>query len=202
MRLSKAKQKLLLLAVLFCVSGALEGITDQTGYQNGYLISATAGDEDRAAFQVLGEFRVVVANILWSKVVDHYHHQYMATGGDWSKNKALLPILHTITELDPHFVAAYALMGGTILPRTGQNALAVTTLNEGIKNNPNSWELYRESALLFAIELNDPTKALAMAKNGLSHSNDEFSKNLMTRMCRTLAKRVEKGNSNSTKTSS
>ena len=75
-----------------------------------------------ALAQAGGEFRIVAANLLWSKVVDHYHHQYLADGGDWSKNESLLPLLHTITVLDPHFVQAYEVMGGAILPRTGRVA--------------------------------------------------------------------------------
>ena len=132
----------------------------------------------------------MAANLLWAKVVDHYHHQYLATGGDWSKNQSLLPLLRTITLLDPHFVQAYEIMGGTILPRTGHLQRGEQVLKQGIAQNPNEWELYREMAMLLSYTEHRPAEALPYAEKGLTLADDDFSRHLMTKLTHTLRDRI------------
>lgn len=181
--------------MLLCVAGTFESIQQPTGIAKGYLVSGQ--DQNNAAIQAAGEFRVVAANILWAKVVDHYHHQYMAQGGDWETNESLLPLLQTIIRLDPHFVEAYELMGGTILPRTGRFEQGKTVLAEGIKNNPYDWEIYREMAMLYAWRGHQPDAALPYAKAGLAQADDDFSKRLMATLCNTLQNRIREEQSGS-----
>lgn len=180
-------------AALLCVSGAMETISQPTAVAKGYLVGAKS--HDASVLQAAGEFRIVAANIIWSKVVDHYHHAYMAGGGDWEKNQSLLPLLQTIIDLDPHFVEAYELMGGTILPKTGRFDQGKQVLAEGIKNNPYDWEMYREMAMLYAWDGREPEKALPYAEAGLVQANDDFSRRLMSRLCNTLKSRVKERNS-------
>ena len=189
----------LLLCLLFFGLAALsESALQPAGEARGYLITAAGAGKDAALSQAAGEFRIVAANLLWSKVVDHYHHQFMAQGGDWSKNESLLPLLKTIIMLDPHFTQAYQLMGGTILPRTGRLAEGERVLALGIKNNPNDWETYREMAILYAWTERHPAQALPYARAALAQvdagyarrqmSQDDYlyAHNLMGRLCRTL----------------
>ena len=170
----------------FALAGTFESASERTGLTNGYLVTSAAQGRSAALAQAGGEFRIVAANLLWSKVVDHYHHQYLADGGDWSKNESLLPLLHTITVLDPHFVQAYEVMGGAILPRTGRVAEGERVLTEGLRHNPNDWELYREMAMLLSYTEHKPKEALPYAEKGLKYADDDFSQNLMTKLCRTL----------------
>ncbi len=117
----------------------------------------------------------------------------MAQGGDWSKNESLLPLLQTIITLDPHFVQAYALMGGAILPRTGHVPEAEKVLSQGIARNTGDaqeWELCREMAMLLAATEHKPARALPYAERGLSLANDDFSRNLMTKLTHTLRDQV------------
>jgi len=178
----------LLCGALLTGAACFQTASEPVGIAQGYL--APSGDKNAALVQAAGEFRIVAANILWAKVVDHYHHQYMADGGDWSKNASLLPLLQTITTLDPHFVEAYELMGGTILPRLGRVTEAQSVLERGIKNNPYDWEMYREMAMLYAWTQHRPQEALPYAQAGLAQADDDFSRRLMTKLCHTLHRQI------------
>jgi hypothetical protein len=176
----------LLCVGLFTAAGCFESISEASGRAQGYLVTTAAEGKNAAVAQAAGEFRIVIANLLWNKVIDHYHHQFMAQGGDWSKNVSLLPILQTIITLDPHFVQAYELMGGAILPKTGHVAEGERVLADGLKHNPNQWEMYREMAMLLSFTEHKPAKALPYAEQGLRCANDDFSVHLMTKLCHTL----------------
>jgi len=180
----------LLFLGLMAAAGGLEAASQRTGLSEGYLVTSAAQGKNAALAQAGGEFRIIAANLLWSKVVDHYHHQYMATGGDWSKNESLLPLLQTIITLDPHFVQAYEIMGGTILPRTGHLQRGEEMLKQGIARNPNEWELYRELAMLLSYTKHRPAEALPYAVRGLAEANDDFSRHLMTKLTHTLRDRI------------
>jgi len=179
---------LLLCGALFAGAACFQTASEPAGVAQGYL--APSKDKNAALVQAAGEFRIVAANVLWAKVVDHYHHQYMADGGDWSKNASLLPLLQAITALDPHFAEAFELMGGTILPRLGRVAEGQAVLERGIENNPNDWELYREMAMLYAWTEHRPHEALPYAQKGLAQADDDFSRRLMTTLCRTLRRQI------------
>lgn len=179
---------LVLCGLMLALAGGFESASQQIGVSHGYL--ATSRDKNEAVAEAAGEFRIVAANLLWDRVVDHYHHQYMAQGGDWEKNKSLLPLLQTIITLDPHFVEAYQLMGGTILPRIGRVKEGQAVLAQGIKNNPYDWEMYREMAMLYAWTEKQPAAALPYAQAGLAQADDDFSRRLMARLCQTLQERV------------
>lgn len=177
---------LCLCAGFLTLASGFEAASQETGRTQGYLVTSAAQGREAAVAQAAGEFRIVAANLLWSKVIDHYHHQYLATGGDWSKNESLLPLLQAIITLDPHFVQAYEIMGGAILPRTGRVAEGERVLEAGLKANPNEWELYREMAMLLSYTEHRPAEALPYAEAGLAQANDDFSRTLMTKLCRTL----------------
>ena len=186
----RALPSVLLCLGLFGLAGGFENASEKAGLDNGYLVTSAAQGRSAALAQAGGEFRIVAANLLWSKVVDHYHHQYLAEGGDWSKNESLLPLLQTITVLDPHFVQAYEVMGGAILPHTGRVAEGEKVLSEGLRHNPKDWELYREMAMLLSYTEHKPAAALPFAEKGRQCADDDFSQNLMTRLCRTLKRDI------------
>ena len=186
----RALPSALLCLGLFGIAGGFESASEKAGLDNGYLVTSAAQGRSAALAQAGGEFRIVAANLLWSKAVDHYHHQYLADGGDWSKNESLLPLLQTITVLDPHFVQAYEVMGGAILPHTGRVAEGERVLAEGLRHNPKDWELYREMAMLLSYTEHKPAAALPFAEKGLQCADDDFSQNLMTKLCRTLKRDI------------
>ena len=178
-------------AVLLCLgfffaAGTLEQLSQADGQAQGYLVSTASAGRNAALAQAGGEFRIAAANLIWDKVIDHYHHQFMAQGGDWAKNESLLPMLQLIITLDPHFTQAYQLMGGAILPRTGRIAEGQRVLAEGIRHNPNDWEMDREMAMLLSYTEHQPAAALPYAQAGLKNADDDFSIHLMTKLCHTL----------------
>jgi len=178
---------------LFTVAGHFESASQNSGLAQGYLVTAASQGKNAALAQAGGEFRVVAANLLWDKVVDHYHHQFLADGGDWAKNESLLPLLQAIITLDPHFVQAYEVMGGAILPRTGHVTEGEKVIAAGLKSNPNEWELYREMAMLLSYTEHKPKQALPYAEKGLAQAPDGFSRKLMTKLCHTLRDEARSG---------
>ena len=182
----KSLPAFLLCLGFFTAAGTVESLSEPAGQAQGYLVTTASDGKNAALAQAGGEFRVAAANIIWDKVIDHYHHQFMAQGGDWAKNESLLPMLQLIITLDPHFTQAYQLMGGTILPRTGHLAEGEKVLADGIQHNPNDWEMDREMALLLSATEHHPAAALPYAEAGLKNADDDFSVHLMTRLCHTL----------------
>ena len=174
----------------FILAGSLESASEPMGRRQGYLVTTAGQGRNAALAQAGGEFRVVAANLLWSKVVDHYHHQYMAQGGNWAKNASLLPLLQTIITLDPHFVQAYQVMGAAILPHIGEAERGEKVLADGIAHNPNSWELYRDMAITLSWSLHYPKQALPYAEKGLACADDDFSRNILTKLCKTLKSQI------------
>lgn len=187
----KGGRAMLVALTLFTIAGSFETLSEPSALRQGYLVSSLQSDQNGALTQASGEFRIVAANLLWSKVLDHYHHQYMADGGSWNKNENLLPLLKTIITLDPHFSEAYQIMGYSILPSLGREAEGKAILARGIKSNPNDWELYRDMAMLCAVQEKRPDTALPFAEAGLRCANDDFSKQLMSKLCVTLQGRVK-----------
>ncbi len=185
-RWRKSLPGLLLCLGCFTAAGMFESLSQPSGQAQGYLVSSADAGKSAALAQAGGEFRIAAANLIWDKVIDHYHHQYMAQGGDWAKNESLLPMLQLIITLDPHFTQAYQLMGGAILPRTGHFAEGENVLRDGIKHNPNDWEMDREMAMLLSYTEKNPAAALPYAEAGLKNADDEFSVHLMTKLCHTL----------------
>ena len=175
---------------LLTAAGSFESASEPAGLAQGYLVTSANQGKNAALAEAGGEFRIVAANLLWSKVVDHYHHQYLATGGEWDKNESLLPLLQTIIVLDPHFVQAYQIMGAAILPHTGKIEQGKKVLADGIAHNPNSWELNRDMAMLLSWDQHYPAQALPYAEKGLQCSDDDFSRNLMTKLCHTLHQQI------------
>ena len=189
----KSLPSVLLCAGFFALAGTFESLSQASGLKQGYLVSSADAGKNAALAQAGGEFRIAAANLIWDKVIDHYHHQYMAQGGDWSKNESLLPLLQTIITLDPHFVQAYEIMGGAILPRTGRTSEGEKVLLQGIARNTadaQEWELCREMAMVLAVNEHKPSEALPYAVKGLALANDDFSRNLMTKLTHTLRDRV------------
>lgn len=99
-----------------------------------------------AVIAAMGGFRTLAADLLWLKA-EHVWH-----GGNWW---ALLPIMDTITKLDPHFLMAWRVYGWhcaynlaiestTIVDRRYWLQKGLDVLEQGVQANPKSWEIYFE----------------------------------------------------------
>jgi len=151
-----------------------------------------APKEDSAVWALAGEFRTVAANLLWIKA-ENYHHEFVEHGGQWNKNKDLLPLIRLITDLDPHFVEAY--LTGSWMLATGLDRPkeAVRFLREGISNNPRSPELYEELGTLYARRLQDPEKAVRCLEKALSLATDRWERRKLERFLRTVRQMCAEG---------
>jgi hypothetical protein len=172
--------------VLLLTAGSLDASITPTGIAAGYLMSSDGNTPSLdAVSHAACEFRIVAANILWIKVVDHYHHQFMAKGGAWNRNTALMPYLRMIVWLDPHFVPAYE-VGGSILAATHRYRECDEYLDSGTRNNVDSWQLYYDRAMLRAWYLQEPRQALPFAQHALECSTDPFYSRRIVRFVQTL----------------
>jgi len=171
----------------FLLANVAQQSLTSTGVREGYLAdSGTANAPSMVAVaHAAGEFRIAAANILWLNVVDHYHHQYIAQGGDWSRNKSVLPLINMIVILDPHFVQAYD-VGSLELCQLDRVADAKAFLAQGVTDNPSDWSLVYDQAMMYAWYEDSAAKALPYAEKADSLATDPFDKHRLNMLVRTL----------------
>lgn len=99
------------------------------------------------AANLAGQFRTVIANLLWMKA-DRYHHEYMEHNGQWAKDSDILPLMRLVTLFDPHFTQAYSAGAWMLGLYLGKPGPARSYLAEGIRNNPRSSDLHETMGLL------------------------------------------------------
>lgn len=170
---------------LLALSSLFQWQLSGAGVRLGYMGDVNGRPSQSAVAHAAGEFRIVAANIIWLKIVDHYHHQYLAQGGSFATNTALIPYLRMITWLDPHFTEAYD-VGGLIMAQTKQYATADRFLKEGIANNPNNWLLNYDVAMNHAWFQKDYAAALPYAEHARDLADDPFDKHRLSLFCNTL----------------
>lgn len=141
-------------------------------------------DRNSVAVALAGEFRVVFANLLWIKA-DEYHHEYIAHGGDWTKNQDALGLDRLVTKFDPHFEEAYA-AGERLMVGLGKLAEARAFLEEGVTNNPNSMMLHDEYGTLLAAHLKEYDKSLFHLKRAYLLSKDDWDRRRLKRLIHTV----------------
>ena len=182
-----AKSILTTIAVAFLLIGAtLQSRFTPTALSQGYVAGGPASSESNVALaHAAGEFRVVIANILWLNIVDHYHHQYMAQGHSWTTDIELLPMLNLITNLDPHFVQAYEVSSAILMHLHRVNE-ASAMLVKASNNNPTEWVLPYDTAMMYAWYLKDPRSALPYAVKARYLATDPFYQRMVDRLVNTL----------------
>lgn len=173
-------------ALLIAAASSTESAFTPVGVSQGYLARSEADQPSaQAAAHALGEFRIVASNLIWLNVVDRYHHEYMEQGGNWQTNGSLLPFLKIITWLDPHFIQAYdvagAILSGLQRYDEGQKFLA-----DGIRNNPESWQLYYDVAMLHAWYRRDARSALPYARRAYELASDPYDRRRLRLLVKTL----------------
>jgi hypothetical protein len=174
----------------FCLlSGLADRALTPAGVKAGYLASAQTPSAIALA-HAAGEFRITAANIIWLNVVDLYHHQFMAQGGDWSRDQDILPLLHIITVLDPQFVQAYD-VGQLVLCRLGRTDEAAEMIRSGLVANPTSSDLYYDMALVEAWYRDDAKDSLPYAEQAEAVETDPFFKHRYHMFCNTIRRDIK-----------
>lgn len=141
---------------------------------------------------MLGQFRTVAANLLWIKA-DDYHHEFLETNPHWSQNEEILPLMRMITWLDPNFVQAYTAgswMLGIYMEKPDQG---MEFLEEGIRNNPNSSEIYETKALMVWRTQGDIRAALKELKKAEALATNRFDKDRLGESVRTVEAQIASG---------
>jgi tetratricopeptide (TPR) repeat protein len=95
-------------------------------------------------------FHSLLADVYWLRVIQYVGgkvnnapaNQPMS---EWGMD-ALLPLLDVVTELDPHYVAAYR-FGATFLPECAPRE-AAGFVERGLRENPDIWQLYLDLGYL------------------------------------------------------
>lgn len=102
--------------------------------------------------------REVAASLLWLKIEDYFHS---------GEHEKIAPLIRIITWLDPHFIEAYS-SGAWQLAWNSEDWRLIPSaeefLKEGIKNNPDKYELYADMGWLYYDKVKDYEKAIEWYK--------------------------------------
>lgn len=116
----------------------------------------------------------LMADIYWTRVVQYFGSKHAAHAKQY---KLLAPLLDITTSLDPHLIVAYR-FGSTFLAQNppegaGEPNKAVELIERGIRENPDTWQLYFELGFLQYMELHDPAAAANAFERGaqIPHSH-------------------------------
>ena len=109
----------------------------------------------------------LMADIYWTRAVQYFGGKHRAQAKQYL---LLAPLLDITTSLDPHLIVAYQ-FGSTFLAQeppegAGQPEKAVELIERGIRENPDTWQLYYELGFLQYMELNDPASAARTFERG------------------------------------
>jgi len=123
----------------------------------------------------LGQIRGLAADFLWLRV-DEYQHRRRIVGGDLLRqdDEALMPLVRLITWLDPHFVDAYALGGQWLAFHFNRPHEAVAFYEEGIRNNPQDFDLHNGAAWVYWRWLHQYPRATALAREAADLAPDDL----------------------------
>lgn len=109
----------------------------------------------------------LVADIYWTRVIQYFGAKHRAKAQQY---QLLAPLLDITTTLDPHLIVAFQ-FGSTFLAQkppegAGQPEQAVQLIERGIRENPDTWQLYYELGFLQYMELHDPAAAARTFERG------------------------------------
>lgn len=117
-------------------------------------------------------FRQVIAGLLWVRADSFFH------SGNYD---AILPMIRMITWLDPNWLDPYATGAWHITynftdtdQRSDRRYLpaGVALLNEGIENNPDIYDMYKEKGWLYYDKIKDYEKSAEAYEGGMKHNPD------------------------------
>jgi hypothetical protein len=109
----------------------------------------------------------LMADLYWTRAVQYFGSKHAVHSRQY---KLLAPLLDITTTLDPHLVVAYR-FGSTFLAQkppegAGDPQKAVELIERGIRENPDTWQLYFELGFLEYMELHDPAAAANAFERG------------------------------------
>ena len=102
-----------------------------------------------------------------------YIHQHRHLHG--KEEREIIPWLYYSVKLNPHNVKAYVIGGYWIGSRLGRVDEALKFLNEGLKHNPDTWEIYSEVGSLYFHQKQDYQQAIKFFSKAVSFMTDDNS---------------------------
>jgi len=114
-----------------------------------------------AVIAALGGFRTVAADLLWLRAERAWD------GGSWW---AIVPLLDTVTQLDPHFILAWKVYGWhcaynlnveseTLVDKRYWLQRGLNVLEKAVEANPDRWEMYFELGWTYYDRAHEPYRA-------------------------------------------
>ena len=109
----------------------------------------------------------LAADIYWTRAVQYFGEKHRARSNQYH---LLAPLLDITTTLDPHLIVAYQ-FGSVFLAQkppegAGDPGKAVELIEKGIRENPDTWQLYYELGFLQYMELHDEAAAARTFERG------------------------------------
>jgi len=102
----------------------------------------------------------LLADVYWTRAVQYFGARHYLGSHDY---ELLAPLLEITTGLDPHLTVAYEFGANFLAPQppygAGMPQQAIQLVNEGIRDNPNVWNLYYNLGFIYYTELKDYPKA-------------------------------------------
>ncbi len=121
---------------------------------------------------LIGGIRNTIANLLWLKI-DLYHHSWEWSGKHWANNQNLMMLYRIVTYLNPKFDKAYAQGGFHLSTNLKKKEEGIKFLKEGLKNNPNSYEINFELGYEYFFGFADYKNALEHFRKAVLLTEDE-----------------------------
>ncbi|MDD3626985.1 MAG: hypothetical protein PHV06_06660 [bacterium] len=139
--------------------------------QNKKIPQAPDFKNENLPLYLLGSVRNIISDFLWIRV-DLYHHSWEWGGNYWTENENLIILYRFITYLNPHHEQAYVQGGYHLIANLNKKQEGLEFLEEGLKNNPNSFEIRFELAFEYFLNFNNPDLAIKYSKEALLLTND------------------------------
>ncbi len=162
----------LIIVFLLVILLQLKVDTYRENYKPGGTTSFGYISREVLATALMG-LREVAASLLWLKIEDYFHS---------GEHEKITPLIRIITWLDPHFIEAYS-SGAWHLAWNSEDWRLIPSaeefLKEGIKNNPDKYELYADMGWLFYDKVKDYEKAIEWYKKAASLPSPPLVKRML-----------------------
>lgn len=178
------------------ISAALEGEIlwgrERAGIRDEMLRTPTG-----VILNMIGGLKEFVADILWIKVDDYFHHHLdpSGKGATLSGEEDIMPIIRLQTWLDPHYVKGYYIGGWHLAFNLDRVEEGIKFLEEGIGFNPKEPLLYLELSRICFFKTRDYRRAryYAVKAARLSRTKDELADSLwlLSRSCERIGRKEE-----------
>ena len=134
------------------------------------LLPARYKKSENIGSLLVGNFRVFIASYLWNRI-DMYHHFWEFSGKSPQTENASLYLVKLSVAIDPHMVRAYSLGAYMLYKWNKKRKEGYSLLMEGIKNNPESFYLWKDLYFYYYFIKKDKDEAFHIGLRALKYVN-------------------------------